>query len=310
MKWKELLDQLHIDYRLDGKNHIPGACTIRCPICGDKPTNPNSKHGNLLDEGGYKCWRCSGAHPAIVISRAAGISVQQASDLIRKFGGNQVQVRRAEIERATEIKLPGSTKPLPLHTRYLEGRGFNPSDLEFYYNIRYTGMMEKWEGTDWGFRVIIPVLDIDGTLKSFQGRDATGKSALRYLFPPATKTIRDSKQLIYGANLCTRRSRVVVVEGVFDAWRLGPGAVATFGTSVTREQISILSNWEQVVLCFDPEPEAQAHAKEIAVELNAIGRNVVVACEDFGKNADGSAKDIADLSNDDAASLRRQLGPF
>lgn len=292
--------QLDIPYWTSGKNNVEGCITIRCPCCPDDDPDP-SRHGNLDPETGkYSCWRCKGSHPAVVIARAGHISVNAASDLIRRNTTGSMLVHQEEFERAEFIHLPGKVTPLDVHTKYLEGRGFDIDELQFYHGIRFTGMMEKWEGTDWGLRVIIPVYDRKCRLVSFQGRDCTGRSLYRYLFPPKEKQVMDCKTLLYGAELCGGMDKIVVVEGVMDAWKLGKGAVCTFGTGVTPQQILEMSRWKTVYLAFDNESAAHEHAVEIAKELSSLGTDAFIVNTDFGLNEDGSVRDAGDLSLSDA----------
>lgn len=299
--------QLDIPYWTSGKNNAPGCITIHCPCC--PPENPDpSRHGNLNPEdGSYACWRCKGSHPAVVIARAGRCSVQAATDLIRKYTTGSVKVRQEAVQMASSIILPGSHTPQEMHRRYLEGRGFDIEELEFYHGIKYTGMMEKWNGVDWGFRVIIPVLDRKNTLVSFQGRAIFKQQEPRYLFPRKEHQIRDSKTLLYGAELCGGNEDIIVVEGVMDAWKLGAGAVCTFGSSVTDAQVLEMSHWRRVFIAFDNEPAATEHARDVAKKLSSLGVDAYLVDTDFGLAEDGSVRDIGDLPLDEARSFRRQV---
>lgn len=302
--YEAICNQLDIPYWTSGKNNVEGCITIKCPCCPEDDPDP-SRHGNLDPATGkYSCWRCKGSHPSVVIARAGHISVQAASDLIRKHTTGIVQVKHEDVEQATSIRLPGSVTPLDLHTRYLTGRGFDVDELMFYHAIRFTGMMEKWEGTDWGLRVIIPVYDRMNRLVSFQGRDCTGKSPYRYMFPRKEMQVRDCKTLLYGAELCGGTDKLLVVEGVMDAWKAGRGVVATFGSGVSKEQILEMAHWKTVYLAFDNEPAAKEEARGIAKELSALGTDAFLVNTDFGMNPDGTARDIGDLPLDDARHFR------
>lgn len=305
--FEAICKQLDIPYWTSGKNNAPGCITIHCPCC--PPDNPDpSRHGNLNPEdGSYSCWRCKGSHPAVVIARAGRCSVQAASDLIRKYTTGVVKPKREVVQMASSITLPGSHTPQEMHTKYLEGRGFNVEELEFYHGIRYTGMMEKWNGVDWGWRVIIPVFDRRNNLVSFQGRALFKQQDPRYLFPPKERQIRDCKTLLYGAELCGNNKDLLVVEGVMDAWKLGAGAVCTFGSSVTNAQVLEMANWRRVFIAFDNEPAAIEHARDVAKQLSSLGVEAYIVNTDFGLNPDGTARDIGDLPMDDASAFRRQV---
>lgn len=293
--YESICKQLDIPYWTSGKNNVEGCLTIHCPCCPDNDPDP-SRHGNLNPaDGSYSCWRCKGSHPSVVIARAAHISVQAASDLIRKYTTGVASVKREEVKMANSITLPGSYTPLDIHRNYLEGRGFDVGELKFYHGIKFTGMMEKWEGMNWQFRVIIPVFDRRNNLVSFQGRDVTGKQD-RYLFPPKEKQVRDCKTLLYGAELCGKKDSLIVVEGVMDAWKLGAGAVCTFGSSVTQEQVLEMSHWRRVFLAFDNEPAAVQHARDVAKQLSSLGTEAFLVNTDFGMDSEGNVRDVGDLS--------------
>ena len=215
--------------------------------------------------------------------------------------------RKHLVGGATSIDMPGEPISEP-HRRYLEGRGFDPDELVRYHGILGTTAVGTWQGIDFRYRVMIPVYDLDGRLCTFQGRDYTGKQELRYKCCPVEKAVVHHKHLLYGAELARRRDRIVVVEGVFDQWRMGVGAVATFGTSLTREQVYLLTLWKEVVFLFDPEPEAQRHAHEYAKDIAACGCSVEVCAAEFGLDKDGNPRDPGDLTPDEARGIMNELG--
>ena len=304
--YESICKQLDIPYWTSGKNNVEGCLTIHCPCCPDNDPDP-SRHGNLNPaDGSYSCWRCKGSHPSVVIARAAHISVQDASDLIRKYTTGVASVKREEVKMANSITLPGSYTPLDIHRNYLESRGFDVGELKFYHGIKFTGMMEKWEGMNWQFRVIIPVFDRQNRLVSFQGRDVTGKQD-RYLFPPKEKQVRDCKTLLYGAELCGKKDSLLVVEGVMDAWKLGSGAVCTFGSSVTQEQVLEMSHWRRVFLAFDNEPAAVHHARDVAKQLSSLGTEAFLVNTDFGLDSQGNVRDVGDLSVSEAKEFMKDV---
>ena len=58
------------------------------------------------------------------------------------------------------------------------------------------------------------------------------------------------KKTLYGYDAAVGSS-VLVVEGPFDVYRFGPGAVATFGIAWTMEQASLLFPYRNVFIMFD-----------------------------------------------------------
>lgn len=133
-------------------------------------------------------------------------------------------IRKIEIAiNDGEVRLPVST-PLPTpegeNLAYLESRGFG-SDIAKYFHMRYCQsgwwMFKNEDGSngtqDFSNRVIIPVYDLDGTLKTFQGRDLTGLSDRKYLFPKALPGT--GRFLLNGQNV-QKAKRIVIGEGIFD----------------------------------------------------------------------------------------------
>jgi DNA primase len=92
-----------------------------------------------------------------------------------------------------------------------------------------------------------------------------------------------------------------VVEGPFDAMKMGPGTVATMGTAWTTAQLKLLSGLQRVVVLFDSEPAAQHNAHALALALATMGVESEVTVLDDG------TKDPGDLSERDASALRREL---
>ena len=84
------------------------------------------------------------------------------------------------------------------------------------------------------------------------------------------------KELLYGEWMC-RNAVVVVVEGATDAWRVGAGAVATMGLSVTPAQVEKLSRYYRRVICFDSTGDAQRRASKLADRLACFeGETLIV----------------------------------
>lgn len=303
--WARLLDSLRVPNWVSGKNCTPGRVNIQCPLCGD-----HSNHGSFgIDRGDYQCWRCPGCSPARALSLAARLPLVEAQRVIKDYTTRSVHSTVQERKTATGKileSIPGGALEQP-HIDYLHKRGFRAQQLVEQYGIKGTGPISIWKSSDFRLRVIIPIYDLDGNLVNFQGRDITGKQDLRYKGCPVAEAGVHHKHLLYGANLAKDLDRIVVVEGVLDQWRMGPGSVATFGTSMTREQVSLLTRWPEVVFLFDPEEEAQEHARAAARDIAACGNKVWVARADLGKNPKGGPLDPGDLTPAEAQELMAEL---
>ena len=139
-----------------------------------------------------------------------------------------------------------------------------------------------------------------GRVVSFQTRDVTGRSRIKYMACPPGREAVSHKDVVYGRESGWRRAVGLGVEGVTDVWRLGPRSFATFGVQVRpRQLIRIARRFDRVVLVFDPDPAAQARARALAPRLRAVGTRVAI--ENPGDT------DPGDMSDDDARHLVRQL---
>ena len=305
--WPALLESLRIPYWTAGKNVAKDRTNIQCPCPGCDDLSNHGSFGNST--GDYRCWKCSGAPAPQALAWAAHIGVPEAKKLIRQYtiGGVKLPERQA-IKYVSSLTIPGG--PLQeMHKQYLLKRGLDPERLVRQYGIRGTMLGAKWEGKDYSLRIIIPIKDQDGSVVSFQGRDITGDERRnRYEGCPKEKALKNYKHLVYGADLAWHMDRVVAVEGVFDAWKLGPGAVCTFGTGMTQEQLLMLSHWKHVTFFFDPEPEAQQHAAEYARTVAMYGTDVEIVFEDFGTLPNGDKRDLGDLAPHELTRIRGELG--
>jgi DNA primase len=153
-----------------------------------------------------------------------------------------------------------------MHIRYLEKRKYDWKMLEETWKIRGTGYFG-----DYKFRLILPIYQ-DGRLVSFQGRDITGKSKLRYKACSKEREAVDHKTTLYGEWLIPpEQDWVVVVEGGPDAWRLGVGAVATYGIAYKTAQVRRLRRFKYRYVLFDhPDPQARVQSRKLAGELSVF----------------------------------------
>ncbi len=166
-------------------------------------------------------------------------------------------------------------------------------------------------------RLMIPICDSTGKIVGFGGR-ALGDQQPKYLNSPETAIYRKGVHL-YGLHLAARPIReagmALVVEGYFDVIALHgagfPHTVASLGTALTAEQVSLLHRYaEKAVLIFDPDPagiQAAWRGLELLV-AEEMGVSVVVLpkgkdpdsfVREFGKDAlmgrVAAAQDLVDF---------------
>lgn len=295
----KFLRDYHIEYLTEGSRSRVGWVQIHCPFCSGSSRGWDL--GFCIDDGRISCWQCRGKTLSKTIQKLLNCSWPEAKNIISEYGGNKTRPIHHEnspvqVDKRKKVDFPPGTSCLGLrHREYLLDRNFNPDLLEQVYVLKGTGPLG-----DYKFRIIAPIL-LDGKMVSFQGRDITGKSELRYKACPMDLEVLHHKHTLYAIDLVEGNS-VVVVEGITDAWRLGPGAVATFGTGFTSQQANmIIKRFRKVFLMFDPEPKAQQVANELSWVLGNVGvESFIVELE--------SGVDPGDMKQEDANNLMKELG--
>ena len=195
-----------------------------CPSCGD--SRWRTYFG--LETGRGNCFVCSQPFNKLsFIKEHFGHAnwrdtIQVAKEILHEQGWRPrrqatVAVEVGEVILPTSVELP---TPEGQNLQYLESRGFG-ADIAKYFHLRWCEF-GWWKYTDpdgsvqrqtFSNRVIIPVFDLDGVLKTFQGRDLSGTSTMKYLFPkelPGT-----GRYLLNGQNVVATKE-VALGEGFGD----------------------------------------------------------------------------------------------
>lgn len=256
-----------IDYRTEGHKHCrQGWVQIKCPFCFG---NDGWHLGFDLENNWWSCWRC-GFHKTWDVLVALLQSKQLAKQAMQTFQTSNKFIRNNEKKIRSILEVPEGLQSLTKRARlYLESRNFDPSIIELTWKIQSTGNFGSLK-----YRLYIPIY-LNGVAVSWQCRDITNRSPLRYIGQCRDKELLNNKKTLYGIDLVSGSS-CVVVEGVTDVWRLGPGAIATFGIKYTPAQVSmLLRNFKQFHILFDPaDAQAQLQADKLGYELAAFGREV------------------------------------
>lgn len=201
------------------------------------------------------------------------------------------------VKRVAELALPFGAGPLSdRHLKYLAQRGFDGQKLAAQWGLLGT----KHLG-DYAFRIICPIFD-EAKMVSYHSRDVSGQSDLRWKACEDSKEVIHYKDLLYGEWLLPPDTEtVVVVEGIADVWRLGVGAVSTFGTGYTVAQVNRLRQYERVVVLYDNDEGGQRGARELVNHLSAYRLQIEIA------NLPAEFKDAGEITDADAQDVMKQL---
>ncbi|MBU1621763.1 MAG: hypothetical protein KKF27_20400 [Gammaproteobacteria bacterium] len=247
-----------------------GWINIECHFC----TGHRGFHlGYNSKQDFFTCYRCGWHQTEKVLSVIAHLEISKIKALIQRYKGDlsKPDIGYApDIIRPDSIELPPGTEPMTnRHKQYLASRKFDPDKLERIWNLKGTGHTGNYR-----FRIITPIT-FNHQLVSYQGRDITDKQFARYMACKEEEEIISHKHVLYGWDQMPYNAKsCIVVEGITGVWRLGPGALGTFGVKYTGSQVRLLTNrFEKVYLLFDPD-EAGEQAEKMAQDLIGSGIEV------------------------------------
>lgn len=296
-----------------------------CPACGDERWRTYMGE----DSGLGNCFVCNASFNNLTfVHRYLGFEAKDRwgetfsflRDVLKEQGWRPKR-EAVEVEYSEEARLPESISlPTPNgeNLTYLEQRGFS-GEVSKYFAFRYCqhgwwlfkDEDNKHGSQNFSNRVIIPVFDVYGSLKTFQGRDLGGVSDRKYLFPkmlPGT-----GRFLLNGQNVMATDS-VCMGEGAFDVAAIKVAfdqeaslrhvvPIGSFGKHLShgaldgRDQLGqflILKSrgLKNVTIMWDGEKKALLAALDAAKILTGIGLLVRIALLPPGKDPNEVPYDV------------------
>jgi hypothetical protein len=170
------------------------------------------------------------------------VLIQEGKEVVKQaFSGFTVS-------KESEIRLPkgclslcSDNMPKGILTALLDRR-FDLHELDTEYFIRYAPAGVTWteKGVDKTFyddRLLIPIIQ-ERRLVSWQARTILHSEGKKYInYGDARKS-----NFLYNMDRALMYPHMVICEGVTDAWRVGPNAVALFGKTVSMQQVEIMKD--------------------------------------------------------------------
>lgn len=280
-----LLESLDIPHRTSGHEHCrEGWVQIDCPFC-----SKGWEHWRLGINLTYlyaNCWSCGPHDLGEVLTESSDLKQKDVRDSLSKIKKRAPPKQKHSRGRLilpkmiTELKDP--------HRNYLLGRGFDPDMLVRYWRLRGIGVVPS----RLAWRIFIPIY-YRGDVISWTTR-SIGERNPRYISAKPSQEITSHKDVIYGLDYC--RGAIIVVEGPTSVWSIGPGAGATFGTSFSRAQVRLISEFKRRIICFDSEKEAQKQARRLCEMVQPFPGDTINVVLESGKDpAEAKTEEIEEL---------------
>lgn len=307
------LDREGIDYKLNRGSRGLQLNVQECPCCGNNKwkvyLNAESGLGNCFDgdcEVKFNKWKFISA----TLGTTHRDTIEHIKQVAREQGWRPPRKKEIATTITGELKLPDSIA-LPHNGRnlkYLNTRGIT-GDIASYFELRYCHAGKfvyideegKPRAQNYANRVLIPVFDLEGELVSFQGRDTTGKSEKKYLFPPG---FASTGSVLYNGHNAWGADHIVLGEGVFDVAAIKIAldqdmalrdvvAVGTFGKHLSHgddeSQLAKLlalkkRGLKNITIMWDGEDKAIDDAIRTGLLLLSVGFKVRIAILPEGKD--------------------------
>lgn len=257
MDVRDLLRELGVPFYEHGQSAYVSAGWVGliCPWCGRGGKPGLGINTRTLATTCFKC----GSHR--LIDALAAASDRPAAEIARRLPGIDTGGPPADDLPPGRYTPPPGVGPLMrAHRDYLAGRGFDPDQIAQQWGVCGIGPAARLQ-----WRLFIPAPDHRGRPASWTTRAVGEGVTPRYVSARPDEEAVPIRSTLYGEHLC--RWAVVVVEGPTDAWRVGPGAVATLGVGFTPPQIVRLCRYPVRVICFDNDPGARRRAAALADRL-------------------------------------------
>ena len=300
-----LFDDRGISYEDRHKNVSNKCVGVCCPFCND-----NSFHLGIFKQGlNFTCWKCGASGGLFTFLREVlGLSWTE----FKALSGSKCVQRPvpADIEDAVKTIMEDNSEgesqgPVfwdepeyphhcwdvscveydenPLLRCFLRKRNFDVGTCIEYEAIVGTPLAESYAN-----RLIFPVcFENEGALVAYQGRDMTERARSKYYATPGAPI----KETLYQYDSVIPGGTVIVTEGVFDVWRLGHSAVATFGTMLSPRQRKLLVALQPSLVVFAWDSDAYIHALEEAKQLVPFVEEVRVLEYPAGEDPDSFGRE-------------------
>jgi len=289
------LDEYSIEWRLPGHKNVGTACFVGvcCPFC---TSIDSGFHCGIFNETfNFSCFRC-GANGSLfdLLAKLTGIKYPEFFSLVKNSYINDptptsIKLRERFFPKKevinnkykSSIALPPRTKDIKAMESFLKFRGFSKKKAE-YYKAYFCGV-GKYKN-----RIILPIYNSIGQRVSFQARNLQRKKSKRilsYLNPGFS----------FGEHLYwlhkQKKNWILIVEGIFDRWRMGSNTVASFRNNLTQAQLLLLLQHDIRTVYIGWDADATIKSIKVAETISPLFKCVRVLILPAGEDPDSLGRE-------------------
>ena len=256
---------------------------VSCPFCDNGGKKYKMWVNPFKYNGIYHCWSCDKAGSVKNLLGTSDFVVQKKQEKVpdtfeTPSPGTVIDI--AEVSKDNDAyKYLTSTRERTFDPKYLtdtfgvkycsKGRKFKLRSTEF--NTANSLVFPIWMNGDvagWQARLIYDPDKLDDTFCAalgFPKEDGKWNRPPKYFTNPGIK----KTQILYNFDLARRYPMVVLTEGVFDVFAVGPSAVAALGKDYHDNQISLIKTyWDHAIILLDPEDKTAKARRRLVKELS------------------------------------------
>lgn len=267
---------------------------FRCPVCGDSQRNKLKARGYVFENKGslvFKCHNCgAGSSLGKLIERVdPNLYREYSLESFSEKQGNSVPVyqppKPPDITKIVWPKFLKGDSPLKQLKKISQLDANHPAKLycvkrkipaPFHSKLFYAPKFQSWvntyipnkfkEGYKDEPRLIIPLLDFDGSFIGCTGRSFAPKSNLRYI----TVILKEGRPKVFGLHGIDFSKKVYVTEGPIDSMFL-PNALAMAGADLSGVELDP----KNTVIVYDNERRNDEIIKRMEKIID-LGYNICI----------------------------------
>lgn len=289
MNFRDLLEEYHIPIAPPGHHHVSeGWVQFDCPFCSRN--SGRYRMGYNIRNKYLNCWSCGGKSVVSVLQELTNLPYPQIKKILDEL---EIETTRKDkgFRPKSKLILPkGISDFYTCHKEYLSKRGFDPEEIKKIWGVQGIGI-----GGEYQWRLFIPIYYRD-EMVNWTTRAIGNLNKPKYKGGTNEEVKIPKSELLYGEDYA--RNTIIIVEGVVDVWRIGPGAVATLGVNFSPVQFEKMIQYPKRIVCYDSDTAGQTAAKKLVNNLAVFPGetiNVVLDSKDPGEAQEKEIKHLRKL---------------